>query len=343
MNRLLFIFLFCSGICYCQEYTGEFVLTSRWFRPLSKNDTLDTFKAIKDFKPSRLEWLYSTDSVNCSKLSIPFSLTINPMTPDSNGFTTQENRIKTVYNDVYVAPWMKTWKIKTPYWGCVNSSSFQKLFLKHSIDIVKLGPYAIMIDNPEMNSRLISDRLAGCFCDHCINKYFRYNLFNKKKNKSKLVFEVIKYNQDSTKSYPKSKIQLDYEEFQMNSVNKFYKVWKRKILIFNPELKIFGNNYNGEWPFYFMNFDGGIAEITENNINDKKLDQLYQLADSLNKKQLFNSNSSNEEFHKKLLIYNLKNNRDILIPWDLYIKNSNKRYYMPIELFNEICNEYNKK
>ncbi|MBI2259906.1 MAG: hypothetical protein HYU67_13535 [Flavobacteriia bacterium] len=343
MNKFIIIFIILCNYCFSQNYTGKLILTTRWFHPRNSMDTLSTLKAIRDFKPSRIDWVYTNDSNVTNifkKLNIAYSLTANPMCPDSSGYTTQKLRIKTINGETYIAPWMKSWKIKTPYWGCVNNPEFQKLFLDYTKSLVKLGPDGIMVDNPEFNARLERDKLIGCFCDHCerkfINKKFRY-----KRNKNKLEEEIKTLIENSKdKNFKKNELQIKYEEFQINSVTKFLANWKKELLKTNPNLKFFCNNYNGEWRKYHLIFDGGIAEITESNINDKKLDELYKLSDSLKKSQLFNCNSGDFSLHEKLLIYNLKHNRDILIPWDLFILGEKNRFYMDEKKFNEIINEY---
>lgn len=342
MNKSIIIFIFICNYCFSQKYTGELVLTSRWFHPLSKSDTLNTFKAIKDFNPSRIEWIYSKDSINCNKLKklkLPFSLTINPMCPDSNGYTTKHDRLKTIYGETFIAPWMKNWKSRTPYWGCVNNPNFQKLFIETTLQQIKLGPYAIMVDDPDFNIRLIKEKMAGCFCEFCEKKFLSPSFSSRKKRKLEKEIKVSLENWKDKKG-SKSELQKKYEAFQEESVITFYEQWKKTILAVNPNLKLFCNNHNGEWKKYHLIFDGGIAEISENNINDKKLDELYGLADSLNKSQLFNSNSNDQKFHEKLILYNLKNNRDILIPWDLFVAGSTNRFYMDVNVFRKLLNDY---
>ena len=158
-NRTLLSLVCITSISFgaqCQN-KSTIVLTSRSYHPKNKEDTLSTLKAIQQFKPSRLDWTYTSDSNITAiyhRLKIPFSLAINPMTADSAGSTTKKLRIQTIDGETFVAPWMKDWKIKTPYWGCVNNPEFQELFYQNTLKLVRLKPYGIMVDNPEFNARL---------------------------------------------------------------------------------------------------------------------------------------------------------------------------------------------
>jgi hypothetical protein len=78
-------------------------------------------------------------------------------------------------------------------------------------------------------------------------------------------------------------------------------------------------------------------------VNNKDLDSLYGLADSLQKTQQFSVASENEKIHFKLMEYNAKNNRETLLPWDINIVTKNKRYYMPLDAMQKKIKKLNQK
>lgn len=352
MSRKIFFFLLLITTCVFQlSSQSNLVLSSRWFHPRYNKDTMSTLEAIKRFKPSRIEWTYATDSATTQiyhRLNIPFSLTTSPMAPDSVGHTSKKMRIQTIKGETYVAPWMKEWKIKTPYWGCVNNPEFVALFYQHALKLNALGPYALMVDDPEFNTRLKTDKIVGCFCEHCTKKFvatYRKHAKNKKillkkMNKFMLSAEVVKKPTVPPGKQKKNELVLAYEQFQEKSVEDFLLNWKKEMLKVNPKLKFLCNNFNGRWESYHRVFDGGVCELNENLINEKDLDKLYKKADELGKTQLFNSNSKDPAKHEFLLRYALSHKREVLIPWDVFIKDSPTRYYINYNKFDEIYREY---
>ena len=315
---------------------NNYVLSSRFYHPRNKKDPQSTINAINKLKPKRIDWVYYGSNNELSlyqKLKLPYSLAINPQVPDSLEFTTKKYRIKELTGNFYIAPWMKTWKIKNPYWGCVNNPHFNKLFLTKALYLSSLKPYALFVDDAAFNTRLKKEKKIGCFCEHCVllfkKKYKTNSVFDKNLDTVSSLFNrgILneKYMSLNLKNFAKK-----YEDLQEESVIKFLKIWIEEIKKRYPKLKFLTNNYNGSWNSIYRVFDGGIAELNIKYINKKDLDSIYKLADSLNKTQLFSIASSNFNVQKRLLEYNAKNKRESLYPWDIFISGE-KRYYMHID------------
>ncbi|WP_343329143.1 hypothetical protein [Polaribacter staleyi] len=351
--KYLYFFLLVSFFLACKsgeqrkiysKKTNNYVLSSRFFHPRDSNDPQSTINTIIKLKPKRIDWVYHSSKKVLEiyqDYNLPYSLAINPQIPDSIGYTTKSHRIVEYTGGLYVAPWMKKWKIKNPHWGCVNNPKFNKLFLSRSLYLSSLKPYAIFVDDALFNVRLKRDDKVGCFCEYCVlafkKKYNDFSFFEEKRRTLKKEFKKGKVNKVKMSLLLKDFI-TKYEDFQEESVISFLENWKKEVKIHYPKMKFLTNNYNGSWNSIYSVFDGGIAELNAKYINKNDLDSIYHVSDSLNKSQLFSIASSNDSVQKKLLEYNAKNNRESLYPWDIFISGE-ERYYMPIDSILKIKKE----
>jgi hypothetical protein len=171
---LFFVTIVYGFVVHNNQVENSFVLSSRFFHPRGNQDSESTLQAIKELSPKRIDWVYhDSDQVlkEYKNRGLPFSLTLNPQLPDSAGYSTLKYRIRDYQGKSYTAPWMKEWKIKNPYWGCVNNPMFYKLFLDRSLFLASKGPYTLFVDDAIFNERLCRENLGGCFCKFCIKKF----------------------------------------------------------------------------------------------------------------------------------------------------------------------------
>ena len=339
---LFFCLSFCVGckfFLHKRELPSYGVLSSRFYHPRGDLDSMSTVKAIEKLKPRRIDWTYCEDETILNiykKHNLPFSLTVNPQLSDSSGYTTKKHRLLDYSGKAYSAPWKKNWKIKNPYWGCVNNPKFYELFLKKTKKLASLGAYAILVDDAIFNYRLKLEKKIGCFCEFCIEKYnLNKNRLYKggkqlsgKEIKNILCAEEL---QKINKHLLNKSNFIAYENFQKQAVIDFLKKWQKELRVSFPNIVFLTNNFNGSWNDIYKVFDGGIAEIKEELVNDKDLDSLYKVADRLGKTQMFTIATENSNTHFKLLEYNIKNKRESLYPWDIMIPKKNRRYYLDLD------------
>jgi hypothetical protein len=242
---------------------------------------------------------------------------------------------------LYTVPWMKDWKIKNPYWGCVNNPGFYNLFVDQSLFLASKGPYVLFVDDAIFNKRLSGEKLEGCFCEFCTKKYILKNPDLANGDAFKSLIRSIGNQLQEKIALSKSEISnLDsYQKFQEQSVIEFFENWQIEVKTSYPKMIFLTNNFNGDWNAIYKTFDGGIAEIEPNKINKKDLNNLYHVADSLHKTQLFSMTTENKELQFRLMEYNATNNRETLLPWDIYISGKTNRYYMPYDLLKKKMGE----
>ncbi len=332
-------FLICLNL-NLKAQVSKPILTSRWFHPRDNLDTLNTLAMIKTFKPARIDWTYCDDDKVLKKyrdLNIPYSLAINPQTPDSAGFTTPKTRIITPSGVPYTASWMN-WKMNNPYWGCVNNPLFKKIFFHNTVKLINLKPYAILVDDALFNIQLQREKrdMVGCFCTYCVDNFYRNISKTSTLNylsREDLLPKITKYiesDKKDTLSFATQHTVNLYKTKQNESVLKFLKEWKNKILLYEPSIKTLANNNSGNWEDIFKVFDGGIAELQTKNLNIAFLDSVFNVSDKLGKTQNFTLVSSDEYAQNYLIAYLYAKGRDYFIPWDLFVPNSKSsanRYY----------------
>jgi len=323
---LIAFWLTCN--LFASAQTSQIVISSRWFHPRDSSDPESTLAVIDSIKPGRIDWIYyENDNIleEYRSRGLEFSLAINPQIADSSGFTTKKHRILDYKGETFVAPWMRKWKNKNPYWGCVNNPGFYSLFLERTLFLASKGPYAIMVDDALFNVQLKGR--GGCFCQFCTNKFL--SLFQLNSTVIDHLTKAVRKNSKDRTSTERSLVKR-YEDFQFSSVVTFLSKWKKDVREHNPRMRFLTNNYNGSWNEIYKVFDGGIAELDSSKVTDETLDLLYATADSMGKSQLFSIATTSQKTHSRLVKYNLKHQRSLLLPWDIFIPGEPKRYYMGV-------------
>jgi hypothetical protein len=346
MKKFIFVsFILLAVFVFNNSFAQtKLVLSSRSFHYGTGSDTLNTLKVIDQLSPARLDWIYcETPSIlNLFKArKLPFSIAINPNVPDSGNYTTKKFRIVDIDGNPYVAPWVSTTNAHNIYWGCVNHPLFQRFFTDKCLKFIDLGAYAIFVDDALMNVQLQQDRpnKYGCFCEYCLKGFCEYldtnnaNLALLDPVSLKKLLKTVLSSKQGKPDLRYEQMLVSYQNFQKQSVLKFWINWKKKMLAYKPAIKTLTNNYNGSWNEIYSMFDGGISELSKDHLNIPYLDSIYQVADKLHKTQLFTLVSSDQNAHNYLMAYSYSRGRDYLIPWDLYApKKTNPfhRYYTNI-------------
>ena len=324
----------------------EIILSSRWFHPINKNDTLSTIRMLDIYKPDRLDWMYCTNESQLMELknrNIKFSLAINPQIPDSGDYTVN-GRIKDIEGNKLKAPWMQNWQQKNPYWGCVNNPIFQKLFIKKTHQIIDFGAYGVFVDDSRLNEQ--ATEWGGCMCEFCIPGFTKY-MHENYPSKVEANFDYRKFlieNGIKKENFiKKTNIPFwsEYKDYQEKSVIQFLERWKKDAKIYSGNNIVFlTNNYKGKWSNIYRQFDVGIAEVPANGLKQKFIVDGIEQARQLNKKQFytFSSDSDSDNIEAVLDMYLL--GTTLVIPWDVYVdlksRKNPTRYYGEPEIYSPL-------
>jgi hypothetical protein len=332
-NRfMLFSFIWMSvASAYAQESVRyPVILSSRWFHPTSPKDTLSTIRMVELYHPDRIDWMYCTDAKQLAQLQVrkvPYSLAINPQVPDSMGYTVH-GRIEDINGNKLTAPWMRNWKQKNSFWGCVNAPKFQEVFNKQSRKLIDLGAYGLFVDDARVNDHAVE--WGGCYCDYCIKGFTEYlqahgadtlaNDFNYRTFLHKRGIEKVS-NRDL--SIPLMQI---FQRFQTASVLRFLKEWRAKMEEYAKRpLTFLTNNYAGEWSDIYQVFDVGLAELPPNKVDINYIRKQVALATKLRKRQYFTLSSDDESLQLKALYFTYAAGSALIIPWDVYVNAKSKQ------------------
>lgn len=340
-SNVIFFLLCMIYYASAQQTKPQIILSSRWFHPTSKADSVSTLDVIKKLNPDRIDWTYTDKEEYLDKyrnLGIPFSLALNPQLPDSAEYTTSKTRIVTVDGENYVAPWMKKWNQKNPYWGCVNNPQFVTAFETKLAQYAKIkGLDAFFIDDEYFNFQLQAysyEKKVGCVCSYCLNQFSKINSASKNnKNFKDEVLSTIKLAYESPISLTtQSKFIIDnYKKFQEVSVIQFWKNLKTRF----PNIRFKMNNYGCTWNRIRACFDEGIGELEERDLTFDNINKIFKEASTLNKQQIISLISANSSLQNWLVAYCLINRKSFLIPWDIYI-NGSCRYYGNVDTMSKI-------
>lgn len=338
----LFLLIMVTG-CSTLAQT-EIVLSSRWFHPRDAKDTLSTIKMVKDFGVTRVDWMYCNDKQQLKQLQdlhIPYSLAINPQTPDSAGYTTPKTRILDINGNPLTAPWMKSWTIKNPYWGCVNNPLFRDVFYRNTKALVDLGAYGIFVDDARFNDHALD--WGGCYCSYCVSAFAKFLVAKKAGSDENLNYRNYVLRHADEKDAETQQYKKYFREFQTQSVIEFLTRWKKDLSVYaGRSVKFLTNNYNGNWdsPVYRV-FDGGISEIpTDRSFSEERLRSIIEQADKLGKSQVFSFVSNDPDANVSFILSAYLNGKAALIPWDALVtedvQQNKKRYYQHTETYREL-------
>lgn len=315
----------------------DIVLTSRFWHPNGNNDTLRTLEALDVFGATRLDWMYynrqSIPLDSLKKRNITYSLTLNPMTPDSAHCTTPKIRVKNMYGEPYIAPWMREWKSCNLLWGCVNNPEYKTLFLAKSKILVDKGAYAIMVDDGRFNDQMVGSNGENCFCDHCVSGFNKYLEKLGKLPRPDYNYKTYRLSNPDQGSREYRDLLGFFISFQQESVLNFLDNWRKDIKAYsNNKIILMANNYGGQWNKFYNYYDRGLAELPYSSTTLASINQSIASAIANRKKQEYSYATDNLLDIYKCYLHIYLQGESSLIPWDLLLDSSfggrAKRYYV---------------
>lgn len=297
------------------------ILSSRWFHPRHNNDTLSTLKIVDLYKPDHIDWMYCDDSSKLNllkKRGIKYSLAINPQVPDSLEYTVK-GRIVDIDGNKLRAPWMKKWSQTNPYWGCVNSPDFKKIFYEKSKSLIELGAYGLFVDDARFNDQAIN--FGGCYCKYCIKAFTQYLVSeNFLAVNEDFSYKDYLVNKRTSSPFDKADIYVEkFKTFQHASVVHFLTAWKKAMLKYSVvPISFLTNNYQGEWNDIYQVFDIGIAELSLDSLRKDAWKKGIGQAKRMGKKQYYTLVSNNPDAYLEAILATYFAGSALIIPWDVF-------------------------
>ncbi len=279
---------------------SDVCLSSRWERPRDESDTLDTFRALKQFHATRLSWIYTTNAEFLKKVSdlgYKVQVTMTPTLVDLP-FGSGERKLGRVTKkdgSRATAPWMLSWE---GWWGCVNHPEFQKIYWEHLKVALDAGVTDFQVDDPAMASVLVRNEWEDvCHCDYCKEKA---------SNLGKSVGEI-----------------------QEASTLEFHTIMKQKAEKHAGRPVPFScNNFRGDWELFPHDFfDYGIAEAPVRRGNPEYIYAALRETRKRGKAQVFSYVSDRTWMIQKVLASTYASGGNLLVPWDVWRGGGKPRYF----------------
>ncbi len=278
---------------------SDVCFSSRWERPMSPQDTFETFAAAKTFHATWLNWVYTTnpafirmaDSLGY-KVQVALGPTLQDLPFGSNEF--KIGRITDKNGNPATAPWMKTWK---HWWGCVNHPDFQETYLAYIRRALEAGADAFQVDGPAMGFLLTRNRFEDiCYCPFCLEKAKRLHTTS--------------------------------NDIQENSVREFHaRMFAAADSIAGRHIPFSSNNFDGDWDLFPSDqFDFGLAELPERRFNPEYIHAALRDARHLGKTQVFSFSSEREWIIQKMIAATYASGGNPLVPWDVW-QEGKERYF----------------
>ena len=279
---------------------SDVCMSSRWKRPKTESDPHDTLADAAAFHATRLEWCYSFDAQwikQVKAMGYFYGGTLNSCLADqwpagSGELTYRQGRIRDKKGAFITAPWMSMWT-PVPYWGCVNSPEYRKIYLDCAKFLIEAGADAIQTDDPTCN--LSALRWGGCFCEYCVSK------------------AAVKYVD------PEDPEQL--MAFTVDSVKDFYiEMNQAADKIAQRHVATSSNNFGGQWTMPYSMFDYGIAEYE--NPTPEKIYELAAAVKTLGKAQVITLRNEGVSMNRKAIALCYSTGISMLCPYDVYLRST---------------------
>ncbi len=279
---------------------GDVCMSSRWQRPMNANDPHDTLRDAAAFHATRIEWCYSFDAEWIKKVKAAgyfYGGTLNSCLADqwpSGGedLTYRLGRVRDIKGGFVTAPWMSMWT-PAPYWGCVNSPEYRKIYLDCAKAMIEAGADAIQTDDPTLNMSTL--RWGGCFCEYCVSK--------------------------SAMSYIDLEDPRQLTPFTESSVRAFLREMNEAIKKSTPTpIATSSNNFGGKWIMPYNMFDYGIAEY--DNPTPESIYVLASAVRELGKAQVITIRNEGLSLNRKTIALCYSTGINMLCPYDVYLRST---------------------
>ncbi len=289
---------------------GDVCMSSRWKRPINADDPRDTLRDAAAFHATRIEWCYSFDADWIKQVKSKgyfYGGTLNSCLADqwphsSDNLTYRLGRIRDRKGNFITAPWMSMWT-PVPYWGCVNSPEYRKIYLDCARRLIEAGADAIQTDDPTLN--LSALRWGGCFCEYCVSK------------------AAVKY--------------ADLEDseqlaaFAEKSVKEFFADMNASIKkIADRPIGTSSNNFGGRWAKPYNMFDYGMAEY--DTPSPEKIFELAAVVKGIDKAQIITLRNESVGINRRTIALCYGTGISMLCPYDVYLRSTpdgSDRLFMP--------------
>ena len=270
--------------------------------PAKPGDPRDTLATAQEFHLTRLEWTYEMDAAFVKKakaLGLTVGGALEDESSDASGskefgrVTGQDGKLK-----------KHKWFPEGRWVGCANAPEFMEATLYQARKQVDAGIDVMQQDDPSMAVHCVP---PYCYCDYCKTAYVEYQ-----------------------KTHGQN---ASYDQFQKDSIVAFHKEMHRRLDAYAGRHIPFSNNTGivryGTLGWAASAFDYVLAEIDAPDVQPARLCKVIPAAQGVPLSFQFRDPSEQEERRGLAIFYAL--GTTMLMPWDVYLNNSNRYFGSPVE------------
>lgn len=318
---------------------SDVLLSSRWARPINKNDKHDTMKAVADFHATRMEWSYADNPEFIRKVKSKlktFAGSTNTIFLQGKKYADdpQPGHVVTRDGKIVAAPWMLVFN---GWWGCPNSKEYRDDYVARTDRLIEAGADSIHMDDPGLNLAAIA--WGGCFCPNCVTGFREYlKKQTLSEHAKKRIGNPDTYDIRNASGVENAFAMRLFRDYQKESVQKFYDEMRahmrRKA---GRDILFSTNNYGGNWAFPSDLSDFGVAEINEKSTVPLHLFTVIERARKLGKVQIFTMAFRDVTTNRRGYATMYACGGHAILPWDVYIPPSESpRLFLTPEQFADL-------
>jgi hypothetical protein len=281
---------------------GDVSMRSLRPHPSRPGDPYDTLEMARQFHLTRLEWTYEMDAAFVKKakaLGLVVGGALEDESSDASGskefgrVTGQDGQLK-----------KHKWFPEGRWVGCANAPEYMEAAMFQARKQIDAGVDVMQQDDPSMAVRCVP---PYCYCDYC-------------------KADFVKYQQEHGPN-------ASYDQFQKDSIVAFHKELHRRIDAYAGHHIPFSNNTGivryGAMSWVASAFDYILCEIDRVNVQPVQLYKNMQAVHGVPLSFQYREPSVPDERRGLALFYAL--GTTMLMPWDVYLNNSNRYFGKPSE------------
>lgn len=203
---------------------SDVCFSSRWERPMGKNDSHDTFAAAKAFRATRIDWSYPSGLDFIRKVKAQKLGYFGTISAELEGSTSREGRDKSYQGRIVGNPELDFLAAR----GDVNSDEYRAVVLRHVKLILDGGADGIFVDDPGMTYHNAIYNKGG-YGDAGMRKFpawLEAHTTQAERSAWKLPADLKGFDYPAfvraQNGNPAAELQAKFHEFHRQSVDEFY-------------------------------------------------------------------------------------------------------------------------
>lgn len=324
----------------------------------------DTFRALRQFHVTRLEWAYIQQPEFVERLKDSgrlFGGAASSALSHVAGSSDRENLRGLCCVDLRGKPviptWKRTWNPPGNWWMCVNNPELEDRYVAFLQGYVDVGAEVIQRDEPWGNRRAVS--WGGCFCDHCMQAfrdYLRRETTARQRQRWKVDdLESFDYRErlrkqqapvgDRFKNWKGGELKERFVAFQEAATIKFHQRTRARLNEYaGRRVPMSCNNGCRRWTDIEQQFDWFFGELAFSHANPKFIHDVMRRSAQLQRCQVITMPKKRNRDDlagwrrktRQVIAMAYACGGQCMVPWDVYMPGDAPRYFGEPEQYADL-------